>query len=162
MCDYSLGGIPNRLAVEGERLVVHRFLTGAKGLASPGNLRPQAEKPFVSWGQLWSEIRRRSPARDKYTPAVCIAPGARLLLREIPEPVQRQFGVGASEPVTFVQLSARAYEYRDAIRFKNGREVLLQRLPEGLQVDVLELSSGDSDEAEHQRLEEEHRRVFAG
>jgi hypothetical protein len=80
-----------------------------------------------------------------------------LLLREIPEWVQRQLGVGASEPVTFVQLSARAYEYRDAIRFKNGRELLLQRLPEGQQVDVLGLSSGDFDEAEHQRLEEEHR-----
>jgi len=25
MCDYSLAGIPNRLAVEGEQLVVHRF-----------------------------------------------------------------------------------------------------------------------------------------
>ena len=34
MCDYSLTGIPNRLAVEGEELVVHRFRTGSLGLAS--------------------------------------------------------------------------------------------------------------------------------
>jgi len=35
MCDYSLACFPNRLAVEGEQLVVHRFQTGALGLASP-------------------------------------------------------------------------------------------------------------------------------
>ena len=35
MCDYSLAGIPNRLAVEGEELAVHRFPTGSIGLASP-------------------------------------------------------------------------------------------------------------------------------
>ena len=34
MCDYSLAGIPNRLAVEGERLVACRFSTGSMGLAS--------------------------------------------------------------------------------------------------------------------------------
>jgi hypothetical protein len=28
MCDYSLAGVPNRLAVEGEELVVHRFPNG--------------------------------------------------------------------------------------------------------------------------------------
>ena len=33
MCDSSLTGIPNRLAVEGEQLVVHRFHTGFVGLA---------------------------------------------------------------------------------------------------------------------------------
>ena len=31
MCDYSLAGIPNRLAVEGEELMVFRFSTGALG-----------------------------------------------------------------------------------------------------------------------------------
>jgi hypothetical protein len=28
MCDYSLEGLPNRLAVRGEQLVTHRFVTG--------------------------------------------------------------------------------------------------------------------------------------
>jgi hypothetical protein len=35
MCDYSLAHYPNRLAVEGEQLVVHRFSSGTVGLASP-------------------------------------------------------------------------------------------------------------------------------
>ena len=34
MCDYSLMSLPNRLAVCGDELIVHRFELGAIGLAS--------------------------------------------------------------------------------------------------------------------------------
>ncbi len=141
MCDYSLAGLPSRLAVEGEQLVVHRFSTGTLGLAS---LCP-------SLSRWWSA---------KQTPAVCIPPGARLLLREIPKDVQQQLGVAATEEVAFVQLSATPYQFRDAVRFNNGREILLQKLQCGLQVKVLSLSSADSEHEEHQRLEEEYQRIF--
>jgi hypothetical protein len=63
MCDYSLAGMPNRLAVAGEQLVIHRFSTGAQGLTSP------------KFPGSWS---------SRETPAVCIPPGARLRLRNIP------------------------------------------------------------------------------
>jgi hypothetical protein len=148
MCDYSLGGIPNRLAVEGEDLVVYQFPTGARGLASPA--APPA--------RLWSA--RLSCARE--TPAVCVPPGARLLLRDIPAHLQHQFDVGGTEEVTFVQQSLTAFQYRDAVRFNNGREVLLQRFQCGQRVDVLSLSSGDFESEEHQRREEEYRGVFVG
>jgi hypothetical protein len=141
MCDYSLAGIPNRLAVEGEELVVHRFSMGTLGLASPNTP--------LSW--LWS---------GKATPAVCVPPGARLLLRDIPKGLQQEFGVLEAEEVTFVQQNAEAYMYRDAVRFQNGREILLQRLKCGQHVDVLDLSSGHDEFEEHQRLEEEYRRLF--
>jgi len=142
MCDYSLAGIPNRLAVESEELVVHRF-PASLGLASP----------CPRLARLWS---------SKATPAVCIPPGARLRLRDIPEDFQGRFQVGANEEVTFVQLSATAYRYRDAVRFKNGRAVLLQSLQCGQRVDVLCLSGSDSrEEQEDQMLEDKHRRVFA-
>ena len=65
MCDYSLAGIPNRLATEGEQLMVYRFSTGARGLTSPN----------ASLWRFWS----------KQTPAVCVPPGARLLLNDIPK-----------------------------------------------------------------------------
>jgi hypothetical protein len=45
------------------------------------------------------------------------------------------------ELVSFVQLSANVYSYRDAVRFSNGLEVLLQNLREGTSVQVL--SVGD-------------------
>ena len=143
MCDYSLAGIPNRLAVEGEQLVVHRFTTGALGLAS-SSTRPV---------RLW--FFAKDPC------AVCVPPGAQLLLRDIPLDIQRQFGARATEKVTFVQLSTAAYQYRDAVRFKNGREVLLQKLWCGQKVDVLGLASTDFDEEEHDKLEDEYHRTFA-
>src|SRR5258705_12544175 len=42
MCDYSLHGLPNRLAQEGEDLVAHRFPTGAIGLTAPAELERRA------------------------------------------------------------------------------------------------------------------------
>ena len=143
MCDYSLAGIPNRLAVEGEELVVHRFPTGSIGLASP----------CASVSRWWSA---------KEIPAVCMPPGAQLILHDVPKRLQHNLAVGAIEEVTFVQLSAEAYQYRDAVRFRNGREVLLQCLGCGQHVEVLSLCSDESREEEHQRHEEEHRRVFVG
>ena len=143
MCDYSLAGLPSRLALEGERLVVHRFPTGSLGLASP----------CPSRSRLWSA---------KQTPAVCIPPGARLLLRDIPKGLQQQLSVGGAEEVAFVQRSATPYQFRDAVRFNNGREILLQQLQCGQQVDVLALSSGDFEHEGHRRLEEEYQRIFLG
>ena len=65
MCDYSLAGVPNRLAEEGEQLVACRFSTGSMGLTSGD----------ASLWRLWF----------KQTPAVCVPPGARLLLHDIPK-----------------------------------------------------------------------------
>jgi hypothetical protein len=54
--------------------------------------------------------------------------------------MQKQFGVGPREEVTFVQLTAEPFRYRDAIRFNNGQEILLQKLSDGLRMDVLSLT----------------------
>jgi hypothetical protein len=121
MCDYSLAHFPNRLAVEGEQLVVRRFDTLTMGLAPAG--------------RSWTEVLF-SPCL-----AVCVPPGARLLMRDIPKDLQQRWGVSAVEEVTFVQLSAEAFFHRDAVRFTNGQEILLQRLRCGQRVRVLSLSS---------------------
>jgi hypothetical protein len=99
---------------------------------------------------------------SKGTPAVCIPPGARLRLRNIPQALQLRFGLNATEEVIFVQLSAEAYQYRDAVRFQNGREILLQRLGCGQQVEVLSLASGDIPEKRHRWMEELYSRLFVG
>ena len=44
MCDYSLMAIPNRVAVSGDELVVHRFQTGTVGLASASDLRKREDR----------------------------------------------------------------------------------------------------------------------
>ena len=65
-----------------------------------------------------------------------------------------------SDDVTFVQLSATPYQYRDAAHFNDGREIRLQELEEGMRVDVLALSSGDHEHEAHRRLEEEYQHLF--
>ena len=137
MCDYSLMGIPNRLACEGEDLVVYEFRTGSRGLTPDTSVtNTDTQRRYETFGVVKRLFGKLEPERV----AVCIPPGARLLLSDIPEDVQNSFAVGASEEVTFTQLTATANTYRDAVRFKNGREILLQRLNKGQRVRVLQLS----------------------
>ena len=142
MCDYSLGEIRNRLAVEGEELIVHRFPTHSIGLASPADLRPNAGQTPARNQNLWRRIKNFfTPAFDCHdTPAVCIPPGAWLILKSIPPDLQRKWNVGEEESVLFVQTSAEVYVYRDAFCFGNGCLVSLQDVSEGIRVKVMSLS----------------------
>ena len=54
--------------------------------------------------------------------------------------MQKRFGLGPREEVTFVQLTAEPFRYRDAIRFQNGQVILLQRLSDGLRMEVMSLA----------------------
>lgn len=138
MCDYSLHAIRNRLAVEGERLVVHRFQTGSIGLA-PAPVAVEEPKPEAKTG-FWRKFFRLDAKPARVDCAVCIPPGARLLLQDIPARLQRRAAIGETEEVTFTQLTARENAYRDAVRFGTGLAVLLQHLEPGQRVQVLTLS----------------------
>ena len=145
MCDYSLGGLPNRLAVEGEDLMVYRFPTHSIGLASPADIQPKTVDTPKCNQTFWDSIRNFfAPAFNRVNPpAVCIPPGASLVLKNIPLDLQRKWNLAENETVTFVQTSAEVNSYRDAVRFRNGRETLLQNLYEGMRVTVVSLG-GDS------------------
>ena len=144
MCDYSLAGIPNRLAAVGDQLTVHRFYTGSIGLATTASVEARD-----SWRKDPSRLKRCLCAIDAFLArvagadscAVCVPPGAALIIRDFPKRLQRELQVGPTEDVTFVQLSSNDHQYRDAVRFRNGREVLLQRLSVGQRVSVLSLDS---------------------
>src|SRR5882672_1518638 len=115
MCDYSLQGLPNRLAAEGEQLVTYRFLTGSIGMASPFEVAARQEKrrPSIQDG-WWVAVKRwltGPPQKDELC-AVCIPPGTRLLMSRIPDRIRREVKLRAVEDVTFVQLSAEAFQYR--------------------------------------------------
>src|SRR4030095_9122602 len=104
MCDSSLFAIPNRLAKEDEDLVAHRFPTGSMGLAAPADLCRNAQLRRDKPGN----IRFLSAIKSLFTmpkiepvPAVCIPPGARLRLQDIPVRLQQELGVGAAEEVVF-------------------------------------------------------------
>ena len=135
MCDYSLHGIENRLAEEGEVLVVHRFYSGSKGLTSPEYLKPTGQP------KGWMAMLKRMFAARSMVCAVCIPDGAHLVLRGISLALQQAHDLCTTEAVTFRQLSANAETYRDAVEFKNGVKVRLQDLEEGQSVEVRALSS---------------------
>ncbi len=150
MCDYSLHTFPNRLAVEGESLVVHRFAGASLGLASPADLAPiEAATPCRERGvwakvKTWFQAQRPKWEAEARVPAVCIPPGARLVLHDIPRRLQRELNVGEIEPVTFAEISAEVNTYRDAIRFENNRRILLQALEPGQRVMVVSMTPANS------------------
>ncbi len=104
MCDYSLELYRSRPAAQEEQYTLHRFPSGTMG--------------FVS-------------GTDCET-AVCMPAGARLSLEGINETVQRAFSIGPAEQVTMTRLEVTGHAHRDAVRFANGREVLLQSLNAGV------------------------------
>lgn len=148
MCDYSLAEFRSRLAVEGEDLVAHRFPTHSIGLASPSELCPKAteNRPHSLWSRI-DEFLKNVTASPSVT-AVCVPPGACLILSSIPMDRQLEWGVEAVECVRFVQTSAESGRHRDAVEFGNGRRVLLQSLAEGMTVRVVHLGRDHAEEAE--------------
>jgi hypothetical protein len=128
MCDYSLHAHANRLAAEGETLITTRFPGGSMGLAAPCEARQQQQ---AAWD--------RPDAKPLV--AVCIPPGAQLLLEDIPARLRQEFSIRETELVTFTQLGFEAYTHRDGVRLENGRELLLQRLNENQRVRILSLAN---------------------
>lgn len=143
MCDYSLMEFPNRLATDGEMLVIYQFPSGSLGLASPLEFRSPPQKGF------WSTVKAKLflPPAPKTT-AVCIPPGARLILHDVPTEVQQALRVGAEEEVKFVQMSAEENRHRDAVRFRNGYILRLQELTAGQRVTVIDLGDSAIEEPE--------------
>jgi hypothetical protein len=154
MCDYSLHTYPNRLATDGEDLVVHRFGAGSLGLASPADLAPVISAGKAAGGTFWSRAKGwflgHNPKweAEKRVPAVCVPPGARLVLRDISKSLQRELNIGETEEVQFVEITAEVNTYRDAVRFQNCRQALLQQLREGQRVHVLSVGVEEFEPAE--------------
>jgi hypothetical protein len=158
MCDYSLHYFQNRLAKEGETLIVHRFPSATLGLASPADLQSAAQARESQRGAgLWSVIKDFLSMPDwEAIPAVCVPPGAQLLLQDIPTCLQRKFKVSSEEDVVFTQLTAEVNTYRDAVRFSNGLEVLLQKLKEGQRAIVLSMSLHDELQQDGEHVKKLH------
>jgi len=80
------------------------------------------------------------------TPAVCIPPGARLMIHDMPASLQKQLAIAAEAEVTFMQTSAVENRHRDAVRFRNGRVLRLQELTVGQRVQVFDLGNSSEEE----------------
>jgi hypothetical protein len=112
MCDYSLEAYRSQPAATGERYVLDRFPSGSKGFTTEPGCMT----------------------------AVCMMADTKLKLEGISLEVQLSLGVGATEEVTMTRLDLGPY--RDAVKFANGQEVLLQRLNPGITATVFGIVSG--------------------
>jgi len=111
MCDYSLEAYRSQPATTGERYVLDRFPSGSKGFTTEPGCMT----------------------------AICMMADTKLRLEGIAPEVQIALGVRDSEEVTMTRLDIGPY--RDAVRFTNGQEVVLQRLNAGLRATVLGIGS---------------------
>jgi len=142
MCDYSLYAIQQRLASEGEELVVHRFETGSIGFASAHDVQEEAAHCPTRGGRFHSFINwLRLGSRSTIT-AVCIPPGTSLLLK-VPEDAQSVSGVPNLNKVIFDELSTESYAHHDVLRLPDGRQIFLRDLTEGIRATVLSLDSSE-------------------
>ena len=138
MCDYSLYAIPNRLARDGEEVVLHRFGTGSIGFASPEEVKRLEQEQNTGWKGLWAGVKAMlAPRKCSGVAAVCMPPGTRLMITEIPNAAQNKVCFKSLDVVVFTEISSQSYSYRDALLLPNGTCVLLQELPEGTQAVVL-------------------------
>ena len=147
MCDYSQHGLPSRLSCEGELLITHRFPTKLIGLGSPFDIE-EAERARTRQrnGRAWVFALKRLFSRDTAAcriPAVCVPPGARLRMTHIPAKLKRKWGLGPVEDVLFTEIGDDPERYRDASRFRSGKLVVLQSLPERVCFVVLSLGSDE-------------------
>ena len=117
MCDYSLELYRSRPAVQEERYTLRRFPSGTMGFTA---------------------------GYDCDT-AVCMPADAHLRLEGIAETVQRAFDVGPVEEVVMIRLEVIAHAHRDAVRFANGKEVMLQRLNAGITTEMVSAISDLTD-----------------
>lgn len=146
MCEYSLMMVPNRLAIEGEELVAHRFQSGSLGLVSCFDYDRWSNRSNLGSKTFWQRVKTCFSAASEPEPVVCIPPGARLRLDALPELFREQFDLASVEDATFTERSAEAYRYRDALCFDNGAIIQLELLSEGQRIKVLRLSSAEDSE----------------
>ncbi len=86
-------------------------------------------------------------------PAVCIPPGARLPIRGIPEKLQQECGLHKDlEEAVFTRMTAAVNTFRDALRFQNGIEVLLQRFAVGQRARFISTEERETASTEQQRV----------
>ncbi|MGH6828730.1 MAG: hypothetical protein ACREFW_07455 [Rhizomicrobium sp.] len=126
MCDYSLESAARRDAAVGDQLKTTKIgIHGTTGLASPA----------------------------ESATAVCLRPGAKLIISGIPESCRQRWGVGEVTIATFAKRDEHPAHligfarYRDGVKFdaNPGSFVLFQEFPLGLDVSV-ETIPGVSDE----------------
>lgn len=163
---YSLK-LRNRMALEGEELVAHRFANGSISMvacidfdrwrhsvpATTGNTSPEETKGF--WRCItnaWSDFlsyygftdSNATPSHSEPGPIVSIPSDALLRVFGISTAWQIQYHLGSFEDALLVELSPPFGSSRDGLCFGNDVTIPLQLLQEGQKVKILRRSWSES------------------
>jgi hypothetical protein len=150
MCDYSLYALPNRLAEDGEQVVLYKFGTGSIGFASTLDVASQKTVTCTRWEAFCADLKGfLLPRTTSGVPAICMPPGTRLALCEVPARIQAEHSLHSGDTVTVTEITTQSYAYRDALFLSNGKCVLLQELPVGLEATVLSTALEPVEEHEY-------------
>ena len=76
---------------------------------------------------------------------MCVPPGTRLVLSNIPENLRRRFDLGHERAVVLTQISSEFNSYRDAVRLPGGCELRLQDLREGMVAHLVSVAGASED-----------------
>lgn len=144
MCDFSLYAYRNRLAEDNDELVTYRFSSGCTGFVDLNDLASPPGIRFCGIG--WNQLKSWFFPRLHHGPvAVCLATGSRLRLAPVSQRLQQDFELGEVEEVTFTQFDVPDFNYRDGLRFGDGKEALLQRVPSGQRARVISTRPADQE-----------------
>lgn len=173
MCvDYLLMKLSNRLVLEGEDLVAHKFWNGSIGLLARSDfeswrtgiesaLAEASMKAVQPPRNLWQSMKDSllalltyfgfldigAPCSLEPGPLVAVPPEALLRVFDISEDLQRQYHLKSVEDALFTTIGRPTGFYRNALYFGNGVIVPLQQLDEGQRIRVLRRSWAESFEA---------------
>lgn len=120
---------------------MYRFETGSIGFASASEVQNGTAAEIRPSGLLgWLvDWLRLTPACS--VTAVCMPPGARVELYIGSPEVQDSLELPDRCEAVFDEITADSFMYRDALRLPDGRVLLLQSIPEGVQARVVSLGS---------------------
>jgi hypothetical protein len=142
---YDTCLMPSRSVVEQEQLVVHKFPSGALGLAAAtdvgGKVDPGTHGITGFFGWLKRNFLGVIDDSDGI-PEVQVPTGTYLILKSIPGVLRNRYGLEEEEGVVLLHSSSRI---RNSIvlEFNNGAQIRLQELREGQPIEVLSFALAD-------------------
>lgn len=168
--DYSLM-LRNRLALEGEELVAHRFSNGTVGMVPVSDYRrckPAIEAAVVKrpTGGVRQTIRNILTALHDYwsmkapsqqpqlqpDQVVGIPSDALLRICDISPWLRKRLRLASAEDAILGDTSAQSDSYRDSLCFGNGSTLPLDSLCEGQEIRVVQRSWTVGFEEDHERI----------
>lgn len=121
-------GVKSRMAEAGDELVVFRFPAGVLGFASREELDELKLDPTSRWERFRQIFAQHHAIRIT---AVHIPYGSHLILRQLPPAVRGKAGLADTEEAIYVRCPDCSRRPCDALRFRDGRHILIQNLLEG-------------------------------